>query len=141
MPRSKVESIVKGGKNLLDPEDRFEVDKEILEAQEPLNLRTADPLDNALGQVLRRSPGGYLTNPMYRLDVPGNSYPQDMEFDRCYWELNLLVDFFSAPMNEWDKTDQAKEIAEKHEYCKTLGRKYLPIQGQASLEQIAEAVK
>lgn len=122
----------------LDPADRPKLDAELAEAVEPLNLRGKDSLEIALAEVLKKSPGGYMTNKMYDLPLtPGNSRVQTLTFDRFYWEVNLLVDFIQKPTNEYAQADTEKAIAEKQAFAKEKGVRYLPIVGAATLAEIA----
>jgi hypothetical protein len=132
-----------GGTDLLDRSDRIsKVDPEVAELTEPLNLRTSDVLDTALAEILKKAPGGHIDGQQFSVPVKYSSLPEDISFDRFYFskELNLLVDFFSPPMTDGQKADLAEQIARKRSFAKSEGYKYLAILGQATYEEIAEAI-
>ena len=122
----------------LDIEDRPKLDAELAEQVEPLNLRGKDSLELALAEVIKKSPGGYMTNKMFDLPLTaGNSRVQTLTFDRYYWELKLLVDFIQKPTNEFTQADVERNIAEKQALAKKQRLRYLPIIGAATLAEIA----
>ncbi len=129
------------GVDLLDREDRIVEDVEEAEKHEPLNLRTADSLDLALGEILHANPGGYITNKQYSFPVPGSTYPDELVYDRFYWNHKLLVDFINTPTTEDQKAQVARETTRKKAFANEQGCNYLTIIGQATLADIARIVK
>lgn len=130
---------VHGGIDLLDADDR-KVDRDVEEATEPLNLRTADQLDNALAEVLKRPPGGHIVG--FQRDVvhDGVTRPSSIRFDRFYWELNLLVMFYPEPLNEAKRAEVIKSRDEHELWAHENKHKFLAIIGGASLADIEEAL-
>jgi hypothetical protein len=120
--------------------ERPKPDAEILEKIEPANERTSDHFDLVLGEVLKAQPGGYMSNRLFDIPVQGSDYPDELVFDRWYFDQNLLVDFFQAPLTEYERTNTASIVARKTAYANGLGAKYLPIIGGASITEIAEIV-
>ncbi len=133
-------STLNEGFDLLDKTDRVSIDPDVKELSEPLNLRTSDPLDLVLGEILRSNPGGYISNKQYSIEVPGSSYPTDLTFDRFYWNQNLLVDFVNLPTNEYQKETVEKGIAEKRALATRQGLRYLAIVGSATFADIKAAL-
>jgi hypothetical protein len=128
------------GFDLLDAGDRVAVDPDVKEKSEPLNLRTSDPLDLALGEILRRPVGGYISRKQYSVDVPGSSYPVDFAFDRWYWAHKLLVDFINQPLSEPEKEAVAAEIKQKKDIAARNGQTYFPIVGQTTPGELKAAL-
>lgn len=133
------------GFDLLDKEDRNQ-DPEINEKIETQNRRTADSFDEVLTDLLKAKPGGYVDIWQVIIPVPGSSYPRDVQYDRFYFGLKLLVDFFSKPQGSTDAVAQEKEridkeIADKKSIAQSRGFSYLPIIGSASIHDIASALR
>jgi hypothetical protein len=130
-----------GGIDLLDKSDRIsKIDSEVSEAMEPLNLRTSDVLDLALGEITKKNPGGYIADKQYSTPVAYSSIPEDTTFDRYYFELSLLVDFKQKPTSEAGFAELNKEIKEKKAFARKQGLRYLAILGSATYEEIAAAL-
>jgi len=136
---AKVESGVRGGVDLLDKHDRVIPDRELAELIEPLNERIDDSLTVALQAVLRRNPGGYVSNRQYSITIPGMR-ESEIVFDRFYYAIGLLVDMIASPMNDPDRLANTAHIREHAQYAASIGMKYLPIVGAATLGDIESAL-
>ena len=132
---SKLHEGNNGGISLLDKADRAVIDPELTEHLEPANEREPDQLSTALQTLLRKHPGPYVTNKMFATsnDI---SRDEEIEYDRFYFELNMLVMFYPKPANEGERVDLAADLDRKTSYAKTHGFRFLPIVGQADGQQI-----
>jgi hypothetical protein len=125
-----------GGIDLLDKEDRKLPDRAIAELNEPENDRIQDTVSSALQSVLRSNPGGYVAQKQYVITQP-MMRDSEIVFDRFYWQLNLLIDMLPAPMSEPERIASKAHVAEHGKFAQSLGLKYLPIIGAATLGDIA----
>lgn len=131
-----------GGFDLLDKDDRVKADPDKAELTESLNERTSDLVDVGLSQVLGEFIGGYITNKTFETaPVAGSSVPDEVEFDRFYYERKILVDMFDTPYSDEEKSDTASIIAEKRAFAKSQGFKYLAIVGtEMPVSEVREAI-
>jgi hypothetical protein len=97
------------------------------EKREPLNLRNPDLLDSVLQSVLKRKPGGMVTNKTF---IIPQEYARatDITYDRFYFELNLLVHFFAATGKDYtDRESVEKEVEDMRTFALDKGFRFLPI--------------
>ena len=128
------------GVDLLDKSDRVVQDKETAELLEPPNDRIEDSLSSALNSILRKHPGGFISQQQFAIITP-ETRDTEIVFDRYYWQLGLLVDMLAMPMNDQDKLANSAHIEEHSKFAQLNGYKYLPITGGATLGEIESAIK
>lgn len=124
-----------GGISLLDKDDEIVLDAEIAEKLEPENKRETDQLSAALQTLLRKHPGPYVTNKLFATSN-AISRDEELEYDRFYFELKLLVMFYPLPANEGERIDVDRDLEIKAKYAEANGFRFLPIVGQADGQQI-----
>jgi hypothetical protein len=127
-----------GGIDLLDKGDR-KIDPDEAERAERQIKRNADSLDGVLLQLRGKAAGGRINHYMIDVAVPGSTN-QQVEFDRYYYEIGLIVDMLQTPLNDFVKAENAKTITNHRMWAKKLGKRYLAIEGSATTEQIAAAL-
>jgi hypothetical protein len=112
------------------------------EKREPLNLRNPDLLEGALTNALGRKPGGHVTNKMF---VTPHEFSRDTDitYDRFYYELNLLVHYYSGTKQNYAESEETrKEVEEMRTYAHEHGYGFLPIiGGEVTPDQLAAALK
>jgi hypothetical protein len=105
-----------GGVDLLDPSDRIR-NLDEAEKSERQKLRNPDLLDGVLTEIIGKPVGGHITFEHFEtLNEQGLRVREEFTFDRCYFSIGLLVDYFNAGLNDVTKAETAKSVADKRAF-------------------------